>query len=94
MLQQFCLSKTLLDICFKSLKILLQQKFYNKNFNKHKPLQKSKPFILTQIFTKIKHTQQIEAMIGGKKVQKKQRIERDDHKDEDDIISFPVYHMR
>ena len=42
-------------MCFKSLNILLQLKFYNKNFNKYKPLPRLKPFILTQIFTKKTH---------------------------------------
>ena len=42
-------------MCFKSLNILLQLKFYNKNFNKYKPLSRLKPFILTQIFTKKTH---------------------------------------
>ena len=32
-------------------------------------------------------TEQIEAMVGNMKVQKKQRIEGDDDKDEDDMIS-------
>ena len=45
---------------FKNLKILLQLKFYNKNFNKYKPLSRLKPFVLTQIFTKKTHKQQIE----------------------------------
>ena len=30
------LNKKILDICFKSLKILFQLKFYNKNFHKYK----------------------------------------------------------
>jgi len=63
----------------------LQLKFYNKNFNKYKPLPRSKHFILTKIFTK--KTQQIEAMVRSMKAKKKQRIERDDDKDKDDIIS-------
>ena len=39
-------------------------------------------------------TEQIEAMVGNMKVQKKQRIERDDDKDEDDMISSQPSNMR
>ena len=80
------------------------KKKYNKTFLKPDP--DALPFLspkcmpLTDIFFLIievdllPQIEQIEAMIGNMKVQKKQRIESDDDKDEDDMISSQPSNMR
>ena len=50
-------------------------------------------FLITEVDL-LPQTEQIEAMVGNMKVQKKQRIERDDDKDEDDMISSQPSNMR
>ena len=80
------------------------KKKYNKTFLKPDP--DALPFLSpkcmpsTDIFFLITEVdllpqiEQIEAMIGNVKVQKKQRIESDDDKDEDDMISSQPSNMR
>ena len=73
------------------------KKIYNKTFLKPDPdaLPSLSPkcmpstyiFFLRTEVDLLPQTEQIEAMVGNMKVQKKQRIERDDDKDEDDMIS-------
>ena len=50
-------------------------------------------FLRTEV-NLLSQTEQIEAMLGSMKVQKKQRTERDDDKDENDMISSQPSNMR
>ena len=70
---------------FQELENSTSTKFYNKNFNKYK-LYQGQNSSYSLKFSQRKHTQQIKAMVRSMKVLKKQIIERDDDKDEDDII--------
>ena len=80
------------------------KKIYNKTFLKPDPdaLPSLSPkctpstyiFFLRTEVDLLPQTEQIEAMVGNMKVQKKQRIERDDDKDEDDMISSQPSSMR